>query len=638
MSQSANLPESVDPRVERDKVDLLVKGFSTAIYSTISGPLITAWLFEPYIGRLLAWGPPMLIYALLAERMLMLRRFSQARRAPDYNPAGWGAAVGWRLGLMSAVLGLWMVANIATGNETAMFYALALIALLCAGALTQFCIYPQALWVFVSPLMLGVVAQLVWAGSRNALVSAVYLFVLWATLILASMRFAKVMHSDIAQRYRNEALLIELSAQKEKAEAASEAKSRFLAAASHDLRQPVHAVALLAGALQQREGDAQQSALLQRLQGGVAHFADVVDEVLDVARLDAGAVPVTMQSVRVQDLLDRIDSTYRALAHAKGLALLIRPPAIKNAAIYVDPALTWRVLSNFVGNAVRYTTQGSVLVAVRRHHWTGEVGTANTGREAGEPAGWRIEVRDSGPGIEPSQQSLIFEEFFQLHNPQRDSSKGLGLGLAVARRMADLMERPIGLRSAVGRGTTFFIASPAHLTLALGTSSPQTVAADALPSSLAGSQQVRAAQLRSLRVLVVDDDEAARQAILALLLSWGLTAELASTAEQACAIVRSGYLPHVLLTDHWLAPPDNALTVAHEVLQAVQALQPGTPPPMVAVFTGDMSPHFQQTVNDRGWHFAPKPVRPLALLMWLEICAAQSTASVASHEPLATSH
>jgi signal transduction histidine kinase/CheY-like chemotaxis protein len=473
--------------------------------------------------------------------------------------------------------------------------------------------------------MLGVVAQLLWLGSRDGLVSAVYMFVLWGTLVAASVRFARVMHSDITQRYRNEALVTELSAQKEKAEAASEAKSRFLAAASHDLRQPVHAVALLAGALQQHEAGSEQSALLKRLQGGVAHFADVVDEVLDIARLDAGAVPVVMQAVRVQDLLDRIDSTYRALADAKGIALLIRPPATANAAIHADPALTWRVLSNLVGNAVRYTAHGSVLVAVRRHRWVdnhARTAPEPPGPEMASPTGWRIEVRDSGPGIETAKQALVFEEFFQLHNPQRDSSQGLGLGLAVAQRMARLMNLPIGLRSAPDKGTTFSIAARALAKAEVG----------ALDSEFPPDRQIQAAsftnrsqQLQGLRALVVDDDVAACEAMRTLLQSWGVQVQLAASAAQAKALVLAGYYPQVLMTDHWLTEQDNAFTVEEHVRSALLATNAPVAPLHVAVFTGDISLTTQKAVRDRAWYFAPKPLRPLALRMWLESCQVTST-------------
>jgi two-component system, sensor histidine kinase len=611
MNRFAPLPSALlhaqsgadDWRVACEKVDLLMRGFKLAILSTLTGPLLVAWLFEPFIGVWKSWGMVVVIYALHSERWFFFRRFNRARPEKNFEPQPWMRGVAVRLGVMGSALGIWTLAATASGSETAMFYALTLSAILSAGALTQFCIYPPVVIAFVTPFLLGSTAQMLWLAlsqsSKIGWVSAVYLGVLWAVLVMASQRFGRVMHSDLAQRYRNEALLAEVQAQKELAEAASEAKSRFLAAASHDLRQPVHAVALLADALQQRSQDPQQQAILARLQGGVAHFSDVVDEVLDVARLDAGAVAVNWQAVPVQELLDRIDATYRELAQAKGLALLIRPCADSQAAVRADPALLWRVLSNLVGNAVRYTARGTVLVVVRRA--SVPAGQAELAR-----MGWRFEVRDTGPGIALEQQALIFEEFYQLHNPQRDSNSGLGLGLAVARRMASLLQSQIGLISRSEQGATFSIA----------------LCADSMPASgLKPSQnQRKSTDLRHWAVIVVDDEQASREAMQSLLQSWGVPNCVAADSAEACShLAQLGQWAAsaqrvALLTDHWLAQGEDAFSVG----EAALAICPDALPLHIAVFTGDISPELRERVTQRGWFFSPKPVRPLVLRMWLE--------------------
>jgi two-component system, sensor histidine kinase len=574
-----------------------MRGFKLAILSTLVGPLLVGWLFEPFIGVWKSWGMVVVIYALHSERWFFFRRFARAKQTADFAPADWMRGVAWRLGVMGTALGLWMLASTASGSETAMFYALTLAAIMSAGALTQFCIHPPVVAAFVTPFLLGSTAQMIWLGlsqgSKIGWVSAVYLGVFWAVLVAASRRFGRVMHSDLVQRYRNQDLLAEVGAQKERAEAASEAKSRFLAAASHDLRQPVHAVALLADALQQQSSDAQQRQLLSRLQGGVAHFADVVDEVLDVARLDAGAVPVNWQVVPVQELLDRVDATYRELAQAKGLALLIRPCVDSDAAVRADPALLWRVLSNLMGNAIRYTQQGTVLLAVRRD--------SSLGR-----AGWRFEVRDTGPGIALDQQALIFEEFYQLHNPQRDAKSGLGLGLALAKRMAQLLETQVRVRSKSSQGATFSIALSADSIRAKPPKLPKNTAPNVY--------------LSHFTALVVDDDEASREALRALLQTWGMAVHVAhdvrSAVDQMAAMSsHAGAAKRMaLLTDHWLAHGENAFAVA-------AAVQSACPPELdlhVAVFTGDIDPQLREQVQARGWMFAPKPVRPLSLRLWLE--------------------
>jgi two-component system, sensor histidine kinase len=584
-------------QVERERVDLLIRGSKTAMLTGLPGPALVAWLFEPIIGVWKSWGVAALIYLFQVGSVLFFYAYDKQRKRAGFSPQFWMRAETLRMGLMGTGLGLWMIASTTSGSDTGVFYALSLAAIICAAALTQFGIHAPVVWAFVTPFLLGSAAQMLWLwhvqGNKLGLVSAVYLTVFWAVIVMASLRFSRVVLRDLTQRLRNEALLVEVQSQKERAEAASEAKSRFLAAASHDLRQPVHAVALLADALQQRSQDAQQQAILSRLQGGVAHFADVVDEVLDVARLDAGAVAVNWQAVPVQDLLSRIDATYRELAQAKGLALLIRPCADREATVKADPALLWRVLSNLVGNAVRYTAQGTVLIAVRR----ASVQSGN---------GWRFEVRDSGPGIAPEHQALIFEEFYQLHNPQRDAKSGLGLGLAVAQRMAALLHSRIQLRSRQKEGAIFSIA----------------LCADSMPANSPKPSQNpnKTRDLKHVAVVVVDDDQASREAMQALLQSWGVPTRLAehsvSAAEHLaqCRQWASGAQAMVLLTDHWLAQGEDAFSVGDAAIAAC----PAQMPLHIAVFTGDIRLELREQVQQRGWFFAPKPVRPLSLRMWLE--------------------
>ncbi len=630
----SELPPSTDfettlrQHIAREQIVLLVKGMKTATASSVIAPLLMVWLFYDFVEPVFLWFPALWIYALHIERYFLLRRFAVAGAHSSFEPERWSRQLTWRLGVMGGSLALWTLTAVLTGNETVIFYSVTIASVTVAGALTQFCIYPPALWAFVTPYLLGVALQLICLRQPSTVVIAFFMVVLWLTLILASKRFSKVMHSDIEQRFRNRMLVQELRLEKTRAEAASAAKTRFLAAASHDLRQPVHAVALLSTALQDnlsgRPLDATSADLLARLQCGVTQFADVVDEILDLARFDASDEPVQLQTVPLQAILERIDSTYRGVATGKGLGLMIRPAADPGACVLADAALLWRVLSNLVSNAVRHTARGHILVAVRRDARFAFSQASGQGRS---PPGWRIEVRDTGPGIAASQQTLVFEEFYQLHNPQRDARHGLGLGLAVAQRMAASMGLTIDLRSSDGKGAVFSVAvqavQPALYTL------PATV-------------NMPGAQLKGLQALVVDDDASSGQAMADLLRGWGLHVALAHSAKGAfeCCqrLVASGQPPQLLLTDHWLAAGENSQHVVNAVCQALAGDLESTevvcydknscsrpndkdkipPSLMVAVLTGDISPATQHSIAALGWHFAHKPVRPLALRMWLE--------------------
>ncbi len=225
---------------------------------------------------------------------------------------------------------------------------------------------------------------------------------------------------------------------------ANQAKTRFLAAASHDLRQPVAAIGLLVGLVRERvQGPPAVESMFDHLGRSVMALEDLLRGLLDLSRLESGSAAGVVQApqpVAVQALFDAIALHELAHAQALGLRLRFRPSA---AQVFSDPLLLEQMLRNLVSNALRYTAQGSVLVALRR-----------------SGSGWRLEVRDSGPGIAPAHQQHIFDEFVQLGQPVRDRRKGQGLGLAIVQRSAALLGHRVGVRSQPGCGSCFWIELP----------------------------------------------------------------------------------------------------------------------------------------------------------------------------------
>ncbi len=267
---------------------------------------------------------------------------------------------------------------------------------------------------------------------------------------------------------------------------ANQAKSRLLAAASHDLRQPLHALNLMVAQQQQDPDAAERARLSQRIGQAIASINTLFDGLLDVSKLDAGVVRPQPQPLAVQQLLDRMDVTCSAAARDKGLELRIRPHA---GWVHSDPVLLERILGNLVGNAVRYTRNGAVLVGCRR--------TA---------AGLRIAVWDTGVGIAPDTLERIFDEFYRGDGAGAASDEGLGLGLSIVARLADLLGHRVEVRSVPGRGSCFSITvpeTPPHQPLATLPLAPA-----------AGSLQGR-------RVLVIDNNDAVLDSTAQLLRSWG---------------------------------------------------------------------------------------------------------------------
>ena len=336
-------------------------------------------------------------------------------------------------------------------------------------------------------------------------------------------------YAELEQRVQQRTL--ELQQKRDEAERANSAKTRFLATASHDLRQPMHAIGLLVGVLRAELPAGPMQGLGGRIHQAVQAMESMFGSLLDISKLDAGAVQVQQEEFALQALWQRLDATLAPLAAAKGLNWTLRPSPHW---LRSDPVLLERILANLCSNAIRYTDQGGVLVAARP--WQG---------------GLRLQVIDSGRGIAAADRERAFDEFVRLE-PQ-GGSEGLGLGLAIVRRSAELLGMRVQLRSRPGRGSCFELQVPAAACLA---ARPEP-ATDAQPAGgLSGSF-----------VLVLDDEAANREALAALLQQWGCLVAQAADADAALLeLDRHLRTPDLLVTDLRLGPgPDG--------LQALQALR-----------------------------------------------------------------
>ena len=252
----------------------------------------------------------------------------------------------------------------------------------------------------------------------------------------------KVQGDKLAAQLRVETLAAE--AARREAEIANRAKTQFFTAASHDLRQPLHAMGLFAEALRQRVREPEVAQLVNSINESVDALEGLFSELLDITRIDSGVIEVHPQHFEVGDILRKLRLHFQPSAFEKGLSLRLRGGA---RAVFADPLLVERILRNLVSNAIRYTNDGSVLVGCRQR---------------GDRV--RLQVWDTGLGITPTEQARIFDEFYQVPNTPKvspDQRKGLGLGLAIVKRLAGLMGTPLTLRSTPGRGTVFTLDLPA---------------------------------------------------------------------------------------------------------------------------------------------------------------------------------
>jgi Na+/proline symporter/signal transduction histidine kinase len=362
-------------------------------------------------------------------------------------------------------------------------------------------------------------------------------------------------------------------AAKQEAEAANLSKTRFLAAASHDLLQPLNAARLFTAALgTQTDLPPASTELAQRIESALRAAEELLDGLLDVSRLDAGSLRPEPGPVAVERLAQSLKEQFGAQAEARGLDLRLR---VQPLLVYSDRALLRRILQNFLANALRYTAQGGVLLACRRR---------------GDSA--RFEVWDTGPGIPPEQQAAIFAEFQRGESASPWGEKGLGLGLSICQRMAGVLGHRIRLISRLGRGSCFAIEVPLA---AAGSAVQAAVPAPPQP-----------ADLSRLRVLCVDNDPEILEGMRALLTRWGLSVQTAPGLERALVLGRAEP-PDLLLVDFHLNEALDGLAVLDILRQSIVPAPPG------ALITADGSEEVARRARDGGYPLLYKPVKPAAL-------------------------
>lgn len=381
----------------------------------------------------------------------------------------------------------------------------------------------------------------------------------------------RLMH-EISERRQAEAALLTA---KGEAERANLSKTRFLAAASHDLHQPLNAARLFLGALADEVAGERALGLIERIEAALETVDELLGALLDISKLDTGAWPVEVSSFVVGSLLQRLADEYAPQARAYGLKLSV---VASSAVVRTDRTLLERVIRNFISNAIRYTDTGRVVIGCR-----------------GRGSHISVEVWDTGIGVPAEKRARIFEEFQQLGTSVRRHEKGLGLGLAIVERVARLLDLKIELESRVGHGSKFAVLVPrGTLERSSGESANNALAEPAVGDGFDGRL-----------VLCIDNDAQVLEGMAALTASWGCELIPAHNVEQALDILgQRGSSPHLLIADYLL---DNGElgTNAVDLLrgrfgQAIPAL----------VISSNRTTALREELKARGLSFLPKPIAP----------------------------
>ncbi|CCD89255.1 putative two-component sensor histidine kinase [Bradyrhizobium sp. ORS 285] len=355
-------------------------------------------------------------------------------------------------------------------------------------------------------------------------------------------------------------------------------RTRFFSAASHDLRQPLNAMGLYFELLARSSDHGDRNEIIARLQDCASSLLRQFDAIMGVSATDADIRNASVRAVPVHAIFLSVASTLDLEARRKALRLRVRPSDLWCA---VDPALLERVLLNLVGNAIKYTDKGTILIGARRR--AGSV---------------RIQVIDTGIGIEPQHLDAIFDDFFQVGNPERNRDRGLGIGLAIVRRLCAAMDWPLEVKSAVGRGTSFSLTVPM---------------ADAVPASADIAPMEQGARLPDPSdppgILVIDDDATTRDSLGRVLTNWGYECAAFDGGTPALRFLEQegARKRWIVLLDYRLAGPETGLGIADKIIAAHASRT------RLVMMTGDIGADITEGARARGILLLRKPVQPIRL-------------------------
>ena len=530
---------------------------------------------------LAAWFALVLLNQFWRWRLTVAWR--RARPGPDAS-ARWGRY--WAIG--SATSGaLWGLAAVTMYPASEAHQALLIVCLfgVVLGGLNLTAVFRPSFYGFVLPALVPLIVRVALEGDPVHLYTAFVLSVVLGFVLVFGHRVNDVITHALAMRYENLDLIAELKGQtraaidaRAAAESANRAKSQLLAAASHDLRQPLHALGLFIAALAARLAHPDDRSLMARVQQALDALEAQFGQLIDLSKLEAGVLKVERARVALGPLFASMVAEYTPQADAKGLRLTgVRT----RLAVDSDPALLARIVRNLVANAVRYTRAGGIVVGARRR-----------GRSV------VIEVVDTGIGIAPEHQARIFEEFFQVQaGTSSKGSRGMGLGLAIVRRFCRLLDHEIALESCPGRGSRFSVTLPRV-----------TDVRAPLPHEVAVPSRREGGSLAGATVAVIDDDPYAIEGMRALFGTWGAAVAGGATAHDTLAALgKLECYPDLIVADLWLDRDSTGLdavaTIREELGMRVPAL----------VVSGDTSLAATHAVREAGLALLPKPVLPGAL-------------------------
>lgn len=557
---------------EQIKVVLNAAYFILITYAITAGTFAAImWNVVPH-DILFIWGAVFL--SVLIIRAIIHYHYHDKLK-PE-NARYFGVYIIISLGITGLVWGVGVMLMFPAVELNYQFFIMFIIAGIGASAFSSNTIFLPGLYAFFPALLLPLTIRMFFMEGDLYLALGSATLVFMFSLYYFSKNLYRSLVETLNLRFENAELISQLRIQKDEAEQANNAKSKFLAAASHDLRQPLHALSLFTSVLDETIKTPEVRNVIKQINASVDALQGLFNALLDISRLDAGVMKEEKINFELQSLFDRLANDFNPLANEKGLSLHWPDSSY---IVYSDPLLLEQILRNYISNAIRYSDEGDINILCKEMN--GEI---------------NIQVVDRGRGIPLEEQKNIFNEFHQLGNPERDRSKGLGLGLAIVRRTAKLLKHPINITSETGQGSTFSILVETR------------EFDDKTHKPFVSTDTKVIIDSANITIVVIDDEQSIREGMKQLLESWGNEVITASNQDELLIKLRQeNKAPDGIIADYRLRENKTGIetirTLYEEYKKEIPAL----------IVTGDIAAENLREVNDSGFQVLHKPVAPAKL-------------------------
>ena len=555
-------------KAERIKV-LYKQAYSVLMGNILIASLLGFGLYK-FTNNLLAlyWLITVIIFT--AFRYLMVKKYYKSET--EYSEQiviKWGYFFALTTFISGCMWGATSFLFLQTDNIVIMLFLLMTLTGITVGSSASLANFALSYYTFAIPTLLPFAYVLSSTGKTEYIVLSAMLTVFLILQLVIARKNQSTLDESIILRNENTDLIQQLKIKKDKAESANAAKTRFLAAASHDLRQPLHAMGLFLDILDEHNQDSEQAMIVDKIKKSSLSLENLLESLLDISKLDAGVINVNKNSFSIQKLFDVLENEFNSIADEKQLNIHFMPTTL---CANSDVHLIDRILRNLISNAIRYTEHGKVLIGCRR-----------------KEESILLSVYDTGIGIDQHKIEIIFEEFHQLDNPGRDRSKGLGLGLSIVNRLADLLNAKLSILSTPGKGSVFSIELPLSSSSQIAQTNSVTLETNSI--------------LTDKTIVIIEDEKEIRDALTLLLSGWGCKVLELTSVKDVKQKLQLSYKPDIILADYRLQEHETGVNVIHAIYDYYQD---NTIP--AVIITGDTAPNRIKEAKESGFQLLHKPV------------------------------